>query len=145
MSHRVGLTVAVLLLAGCSTGGVSVVTAAPRALTGPVPGAGVCTPNKPCELTGTVTLAPHTGNNSWAALSQREGGECAPLLLPESTYREWRRWDNKRVRVSGIALARGPAASPDIIQLQYRDRWLSPLVCGASDLVLYVNQIVKVR
>lgn len=143
MSHRVGLTVAVLLLAGCSTGGIYSLTMATKATPGPVPGAGVCTPDKPCELTGTVTLERRTGNNSWAALSQ--GGGCAPLLLPESIYREWRRWDNKHVRVSGIALARVPPASPEIIQLQYRDRWLSPVICGESDLVLYVNEIVRVR
>lgn len=140
MSFRLGLTIATVLLASCSPAGVSTITLTPRAAGGSVPGAGVCVPDQPCTLTGTVTLERRSGNNSWAALSQ--GGACAPLLLPDATYQATRSWNNKRVRVSGTALARGPAASPEVLLLQYRDRWLSPSICSESDLVLYVDELV---
>lgn len=86
-----------------------------------------------------VTLERRTGNNSWAALSQGGGG-CAPMLLPESAYGDVRRWNNKRVRVRGTALLRGPAL-PEVLLLPYRDRWLSPSVCSESALALYVYKI----
>ena len=140
MPRHIGLSVTALLLAACTTGGVSQVTIRPRALSGPVPGAGVCAPDQPCELIGKITLEHRSGNNSWAALTQKQEGECAPLLLPESVYDRWRRWDGKRVRVSGVALKRGPAAE-DVLQLQYRDRWLSPAICSDSELALYVQKI----
>lgn len=143
MSFRSGLTIALTLLAGCSSGGVSTVTITPRASTGPVPGAGVCLADQPCTLTGTMMLERRSGDNSWAALSQGEA--CAPLLLPESAYQKSRFWNNKQVRVSGTALARGPVASPEILLLQYRDRWLSPSICSKSDLVLYVDEIVATK
>lgn len=142
MSFRPGLTVAVALLAGCSPGGVSHVTIMPQTATGPVPAASVCVPDKPCVLTGAVTIERRGGDNSWAALAQEEA--CVPLLLPPATYEAWRSWNDKRVRVGGTALARGPAASPEIIRLQYRDRWLSPSICSESDLVLYVDEIAVV-
>lgn len=144
MSFRPGLTVAAVLLASCSTGGVSTITLTPQAASGPVPGAGTCTPDQPCTLTGTVTLERRSGNNSWAALSQGQGGACAPLLLPEVTYQAARSWNNKRVRVKGTTLARGPTAAPEILLLQYRDRWLSPSICSESELVLYVDELVAV-
>lgn len=137
MPIRTGLILAVVLLTSCSSGGVSHVTVTARAAEGSL--TSLCTADKPCALTGTLTLERRSGNHSWATLSQ--GDACAPLLLPASTYNNSPRWKDKQVRVSGTALARGPAL-PEVILLQYRDRWLSPSVCSASDLVLYVDEIV---
>lgn len=142
MSIRAGLTIAVVLMAGCSSGTVSRVTITPRVAGGPVPGAGVCAPNRPCQLAGMLILEHRSGDNSWAALYSGEA--CAPLLLPASTYDAWRRWNNKQVRVSGTALARGPD-SPEILLLQYRDRWLSPSICSESRLALYVDSLMLTK
>ena len=142
MSFRAGLMIAAVLLASCSSGRVSRVTITPHAASGPVPGAGTYAADRPCELTGTLTLERRSGDNSWAALSQ--GGACAPLLLPTSTYEKWRSWDHKRVRVSGTMITRG-SAPPEVLLVQYRDRWLSPSICSESDLALYVDKMVVAR
>lgn len=142
MSLRAGLAIMALPLAGCSTAEVSAVTVTSRPAVRPILGSGVCDVDQPCVLTGTVTLERRSGSNSWASLLQN--GACAPLLLPESTYAAPQRWNNKRVTVTGTALARGPAAS-DILSLQYRDRWLSPSICSESLLALYVDKIVLAK
>lgn len=142
MYIRAGLIALLHLLANCSGGGGSVVTIAPQAAREPLPQIKACPPDQPCTLTGMLTIERRSGDNSWAVLSQ--GDACAPLLLPSSIYQAWRFWNGKKVRVSGTALSRGPAAPPEILLLQYRDRWLSPSVCSASDSVLYVNTLAAI-
>lgn len=83
------------------------------------------------------------GTRSWAVLMQ--GGRCTPLLLSDKVYAGARRWNGKAARVTGTALDRGPEAAPEIIELQYRDRWLSPLVCADSRQVLYVDSLKRLR
>lgn len=142
MSFRAGLAVIATLLAGCSSDKVSHLTITLHAASGPAPGAGTCVANQPCQLTGTLLLQHRSATRSWAVISQN--GACAPLLLSASVYEKWRRWNNKQVRASGTALARGPA-SDEIDQLQYRDRWLSPHICGESALTLYVDKLTLAR
>lgn len=64
-----------------------------------------------------------------------------PLLLSDHLYRAWRRYDGKRVRVGGVALERGRDDLATLDLIRYRDRWLSPDICGESDLALYVDTI----
>lgn len=129
-----------LLVAACSPTRYESVTVKLVDRTGPIPGAGTCSPDKPCELTGVVTIAPRAANRSQATLTQG-GTACMPLLLSDTLYASWRRYDGKRVQVRGTALARGPDSPPEIDQVQYRDRWLSPHICGESVLTLYVDEI----
>ena len=101
-----------------------------------------CSANLPCSLSGTVIGQHREGTYSWAALDT--GSSCTALLLPDDVYRAWRHWNGRQVRIDGTALARRPTA-PDVVQIQYRDRWLSPIVCGDNNLVLYVKTIVRMR
>ncbi len=141
MPIRTGLIVGLLTLAGCSGGGVSSFTVAVHAPTGPAPGAGICKPNQPCTLMGTIELQRRTGMNSWASLSN--GQACAPLLVSNSVYRRARHWSGKRVTVSGTAFTRLPDPRDAISTVQYRDRWLPSSICGESDLVLYVENVTQ--
>lgn len=139
------LTIAAVLLAtACAPTRYESVTVRQVDRTGPVPGAGVCSRDKPCDLTGVVTIEPRAANRSQATLTQG-GTACLPLLLPDTLYAAWRRYDGKRVRVTGTALERGSDDPPEIDQIQYRDRWLSPHICSESTLTLYVDKITMAK
>ena len=66
------------------------------------------------------------------------------MAVPETLFREVDKWQLKKVRVRGTALAMG-STDPDLISLQYRDRYVSPHVCGNGGFVLYVDSIERER
>lgn len=137
------LTILTVLLSACSPRTYNSVSASTSIATNALPRLAGCAPNRTCELVGTLTLRRGTGTYSWAALSN--GDACAPLLMPERVYAEWRRWDGKRVRVRGTALARPSWDPPELLQVQLRDRWLFSNVCAGSDLALYVDALEFAR
>lgn len=137
MPFRAGLTAVTLILGGCATDRVSSVEVTAASGKG-ADLAATCVAGTPCALAGTLVVERRSGDNSFATINR--GSACAPLLLPAAVYAQWRRWDGKSVRVTGTALARG-AALPEVLLLQYRDRWLSPSVCSWSPLALYVDEI----
>lgn len=128
----------VLLAAACSPARYDSVRVRQVERTGPIPGADSCSPDQPCDVTGMVLIVPRAANRSQATLTQG-GTACMPLLLSQTLYASWRRYDGKRVRVRGTALQRGPDNPLDIDLIQYRDRWVSPNICGESTLALYVD------
>lgn len=104
---------------------------------------GSCLDEKPCELAGTLTLQTEPGNVTTGSIDQVQG-TCVPLLLPESLSADPKHWQGKQVRVIGTALARarGPI---EVTRVKYRDRWLLDGICGSSDIVVYVDRIVRER
>lgn len=142
--HSRLIPAALLLLTACSPARYNAITVRQVERTGTVPGTGLCRPDQPCELTGTVMIVPRAANRSLATLTQG-GTACLPLLLSDKLYTTWRRYDGKQVRVTGTALERGSMSSSDIDQVQYRDRWLSPHICGESALALYVDEIALAK
>lgn len=144
MSIRAGLSAFLLLLAASGCAQPIAAPASPSvAFSTASSNQSTCVADRPCRMTGTITVVHRTGTYSWAALAK--GDTCMALLLPDAVYRDSRRWNGKRVSLSGTALARGPASPPEILQIQIRDRWLSPLVCGDNQLALYVDDISSVR
>lgn len=102
-----------------------------------------CEPGAKCVITGLATVVHRTGTYSWASISV--GDHCIPLLLPDNYYRQSRRWTGRLLRVTGTALPRGPAPTSEVLQVQYRDRWLFPIICGQSDVVLYADTLQRLR
>lgn len=102
---------------------------------------GPCTDKAPCELAGVLTLQSEPGATATASIDQVQG-PCVPLLLPEPVAAAPGRWQGRRVRVTGTALARssGPAG---VTRVRYRDRWLLEGVCGRSDVVVYVDAVAR--
>lgn len=133
-----------LLAPACAPSRYKSITVRQVERTGAVPGAGVCSRDRQCELIGMIMIVPRAANRSQATLTQG-GTACLPLLLPDRVFARSRRYDGKRVRVRGTALARGPDSPPDIDMIQYRDRWLSPHICGESALAFYVDDLTLSR
>jgi hypothetical protein len=98
-----------------------------------------CIVGKICTLIGQLGVHLAAGNYSTAYINLKER-PCVPLLLSEAMFRKYRRLDGKAVTVSGEALAKAPAAD-DVINIQYRDRWLQTGFCGQSAIVVYADTL----
>jgi hypothetical protein len=69
---------------------------------------------------------------------------CFIVALPDRVLREWRTWDNARVKITADAMTRG-GEDGGIVSLQYRDRWIATMGgCPNSQVVLYVTSVEKV-
>ena len=141
VSARLIATAILVLSIPCQAHAESKVNAPARAVL--AQGNPSCEAGSKCVITGLVTVVHRTGTNSWASITV--GDHCIPLLLSDNYYQQSRRWTGKLLRVAGTALPRGPASSPEVLQIQYRDRWLFPIVCGQSDIVLYVDTLERLR
>lgn len=131
MHLRSGLALALIAPASCTTPKVEHVTNRAERI-------GPCQPNTGCELAGLLVLQAEPGSYNTASIDQVHG-TCVPLLVPASLQAGRHRWQGKRVRLTGTALAR--VAAPGVVRIQYRDRWLSEGICGNSEIVVYVDQI----
>ena len=103
---------------------------------------GPCTDQAPCELAGVLTLQAEP--DAVSATIDQSRSSCVPLLLSERIAADQRRWDGKRVRVTGISLDR-IRVEPDVTRVRYRDRWLMEGVCGNSNIIVYVNSLSRDR
>lgn len=125
-----------LALTACAGQSTSIVTGRPERV-------GSCVPEQPCELAGEFLLHHEPGNYNTATIDQAHT-TCIPLLVPETLFKDYDRWQQKKVRIVGTALARA-ATAPDVSRIKYRDRWLLEGICGNSDIVVYVDKIERDR
>jgi hypothetical protein len=125
-----------LLLAACSTQPTALQSASAKRDDN-------CKVDKICALTGQLGIELAAGNYSTAYINLNER-PCVPLLLSEAMFRKYRRLDGKTVNVTGEALAKAPTAS-DVINIQYRDRWLQTGFCGQSAIVVYADALTTAK
>jgi len=69
-----------------------------------------------------------------------DDGRCLPVALPPEILRDHRSWDDRRVAISGRALARS-GEMVGIISAEYEDRFLPSGLCPAGPLVLYAERL----
>lgn len=135
MHIRPGLILALLApiaLTACASPGVDRVTIRSERV-------GPCTPNAPCELAGQFVLHSEPGSFNTATIDQVKG-TCVPVLVPETLFASYRRFQGKQARVRGTALAR-VRLDDDVSRVKYRDRWLLEGICGSSEIVLYADEV----
>jgi hypothetical protein len=104
---------------------------------------GNCITGKPCVLTGQLGIRLAAENYSTAYIDLKDK-PCLPLLLSEMMFRKYQRLDGKSVSLTGEALPK-VAVTNDVINIQYRDRWLQTGFCGESVIVVYVDSLKRTK
>ena len=68
-----------------------------------------------------------------------DDGRCLPVALSAEVLSDRERWNERRVSVWGVAFER--SEGPDVVSIEYNDRWLPAGLCPAGSLVLYANRL----
>jgi hypothetical protein len=134
---RLALKIALLLLtAACSTQPAALQSASAKS-------GDSCIAGKPCTLTGQLGIQLAAGDYSTAYIDLNER-PCVPLLLSKAMFQKYQKLNGKTVSLTGEALAKAPTAD-DVINIQYRDRWLQTGFCGQSAILIYVERLTATK
>ena len=98
-----------------------------------------CKIGKACVLKGQLGIQRASGNYGTAYLDLSDR-PCIPLLLSKAMFQKHQKLDGRTVNLTGEALIK-VAAVKDVVELQYRDRWLQTGFCGQSTFVVYVDTL----
>ena len=100
-------------------------------------GENVCEVDHECSIDGVITI--YRTPPAFTAVLERES-TCIPLALPDSIYTDADRWNGKQVSIRGDALA-NYRSDDAVFTYSVRGRDVTAAICGASPLVIFVNEI----
>jgi hypothetical protein len=102
-----------------------------------------CIAGKPCTLTGQLGIQLAVGRYSTAYIDLNDM-RCIPLLLSKAMFQKYQKLNGKTVTLTGEALAKA-AVADDVVEIEYRDRWLQTGFCGQSAIVVYVDALTATK